>query len=115
MEKRSDGHRSDYSFNLHRRKETEVTFGDKVEERAVDAAAKTRIARRVYIGAKDIARYGYTGGCPKCEHEMRYGPGRSTANHSEVCRTIMMDEIAKSGEGQDRISRATTRLDKTHF
>ena len=100
-------------WSLHERKSPDVIFRDQLAEKNLEAPAQPRLARRVYIGKKDFERQGYTAGCPKCDHEMRYGPGRTTANHSEACRNRIMSELAKTVEGQARLSNATARLEKT--
>lgn len=99
-------------WNLHKRREPTVVFGDRIDEPVASDAPKPRLARRIYIGKKDLERFGRTAGCPKCDHELRYGPGRTTANHSEECRRRIELELAKSEEGQERIARATVRLDR---
>ena len=43
---------------------------------------------------------------------MKYGAGRTTVPHSERCRQRIMEEMAKSDVGQQRISEATERLDR---
>ena len=57
--------------------------------------------------------FGMTRGCERCDHQMRYGPGRTTKGHSAICRKRILVELAKTAEGQRRISNATVRLDKT--
>ena len=100
-------------WSLHVPKQPDVVFRDQVEKREEAAEAPTRNARRVYIKPADIAQFGYTSGCPKCEHEMKYGAGRCTIAHSETCRRRIMEELAKTPEGQARIARAVERIDRT--
>ena len=70
-------------WNLHEAKMPEVIFKDQIDKPREGVEDIARAARRVYIKATDIAKYGYTSGCPKCEHEMKYGKGRTTVPHSE--------------------------------
>ena len=43
---------------------------------------------------------------------MKYGKGRTTLPHSERCRQRIMEELAKTDEGQRRIAEAGARLDR---
>ena len=70
-------------------------------------------ARRVYIRAADLSAFGHTRGCPRCEHELVYGPNRCGKPHSDTCRSRIMGELAKTEAGRLRIGAATDRLDKT--
>ena len=97
---------------MHEAKKPEVIFKDQVAKPRDGFEDVARGARRVYIKAKDIEQYGYTSGCPKCEHEMKYGKGRTTVPHSERCRQHIMAELAKTEAGQRRIEDATVRLDR---
>ena len=55
---------------------------------------------------------GLTRGCPKCDHEIEYGPGRTSRPHSQVCKNRIVSELAKTAEGQARIAAANERLDR---
>ena len=67
----------------------------------------------MYIKPKDLERYGLIRECNKCDHERNYGPGRTAAGHSNICRERIMKELAKTDEGQARIAAAAVRLDMT--
>ena len=99
-------------WNLHEAKQRAVIFKDQVDRPRDDVENIARASRRVYIKATDIENYGYTSGCPKCEHAMRYGKGRTTVPHSELCRQRIMTELAKTDAGQQRIAEAVVRLDR---
>ena len=71
------------------------------------------IARRLYVKASDIEEFGYTRGCPKCDHALEYGPGRTSKPYSKRCWDRIMGELAKTAAGQARIAAASERLDKT--
>ena len=71
------------------------------------------MARQVYIKPKDLEEHGLTRGCPRCDHQLRYGPGRTGKPHSQVCRARIMAELAKTTAGRLRISAATDRMDRT--
>ena len=87
-------------------------FQDRIDQPRADVGDILRAARRVYIKARDLENHGYTSGCPRCEHEMKYGKGRTTLPHSERCRQRIMEELAKTDEGQRRIAEAGARLDR---
>ena len=68
-----------------------------------------RQVRRAYIRQSDLGKYGYTEGCPKCEHIIQFGPDRCTVNHSEACRTRISDKLAETPEGRARLGIAEER------
>ena len=100
-------------YDLHQPREPEVIFREKTGEKVEAPEQLISMARQVYIKPKDIERYGLTRGCKKCDHERTYGPGRTSAPHSKICRDRIMKELAKTDEGQARIAAAATRLDMT--
>ena len=54
--------------------------------------------------------FGYTSGCPRFDHELTYGPGRTTRPHSERRRSRIMAELAKTEEGRMRLGLAAERM-----
>ena len=70
------------------------------------------VARRPYIRQRDVELYGYTHGCPKCDHARLHGANRTTVKHSETCRARLLAEIAKTDQGRQRIERAGERMDE---
>ena len=99
-------------FQLHVDLGPEVIFREKkVEDEAV-AAKEPTIVRRVYTRKADYEQFGFTSGCPRCEHEMKYGPGRTTRPHSERCRARIMDELAKTESGCASLGVAADRMDR---
>ena len=67
------------------------------------------LPRRARMGPKDFENFGYTVGCPGCEQiQLKMGERRG---HTEECRQRIESEIAKTREGQDRLSRAKARID----
>ena len=60
------------------------------------------VPRRVCIKKSDPERHGYTTGCQKCQ---AIANGQlSSHNHSDKCRERIMQEIAKTDEGKERIA-----------
>ena len=57
--------------------------------------------------------FGYTSGCQRCEHEMKWGPGRTTRPHSERCRARIMEELSKTETGRLRLGLAAERMDRS--
>ena len=68
--------------------------------------------RKLYIKGEDIRAFGYTVGCVKCDHDRRYGPGRTTKGHSDACRARIVEELSKTPEGQRRLSAADERVNR---
>jgi hypothetical protein len=100
-------------WSLHVPSDPEVVFKEKKEIRPEEMKDKVIVARQPYLKAADFARYGLTKGCPKCDHEIEYGPGRTSRPHSNACKSRIIGELAKTAEGQARIAAASERLDRT--
>ena len=71
---------------LHVPKEPAVIFGNPTEGEALLPPDAARSVRKLYIKRADVDAYGFTGGCPKCDMDLRYGYGRTTKGHSEACK-----------------------------
>ena len=99
-------------FDEHQVREPEVVFRRQGQQEEV-AKPQGVISRKVYIKAADLEAFGHTRGCARCEHELRYGPNRSGKPHSEICRSRIMAELAKTERGRLRIQAASDRLDRT--
>ena len=101
-------------WDLHRRRETEVISKDKKQEQE-DRMRENKIvlSRAVYIKPGDLTKFGLMRGCPKCDHQIAYGPGRTPKPHSANRRAGIMGELANTPEGRVRIAAATERLDGT--
>ena len=69
-----------------------------------------RAARRMYIRQDDIIRFGFTDGCPRCQHARRYGFNQTTLQHSAACRARVEGELAKDEAGQRRLARVEQRM-----
>ena len=68
-----------------------------------------RVCRRLYIKKADVEAFGYTEGCVKCDHDLLYGYGRTTKGHSDQCRRRIMEELAKTPAGMERVQAAAGR------
>ena len=99
---------------LHRPRQTEIIFKDKKEEQE-DLMRESKIAlpRAVYTKPEDLTKLGLKRGCPKCDHQIAYSPGRTSKPHSAKCRARIMGELANTPEGRTRIAAAAERLDRT--
>ena len=101
-------------WSLHTPKDPEVVFKEKKDvEQQEETKSKITIARQPHLKASDFVEYGLTRGCPKCDHEISYGPGRTGKPHSQACKLRMIAELAKTPAGQARIAAASERLDRT--
>ena len=100
-------------YGLHQAPAPHVIFkrGDPVVEAA--RADQQVIARQVYIRTSDLEAFGYTDGCPKCQHELQYGPNRTGRPHSVECRQRIMEKLRDTEHGRFRLRRATERLDRS--
>ena len=66
----------------------------------------------MHLKGEDSKVFGYTAGCPRRDHERRYGPGRTTKGHSTACRQRIIDELMKTPEGLRRLQNADERLNR---
>ena len=82
-----------------RRENQRSFFQETTEEKVHNLKEFISMARQVYVTPKDLDRYGLTRGCKKCDHERNYGPGRTSAAHSKICRDRIMKEVAKTDKG----------------
>ena len=65
-------------MSLHNPREPEVVFREAVQEPGAEVRASTQPrARTVYLKASDFVRFGATIGCPRCDHDGTWGPGRT--------------------------------------
>ena len=102
-------------LTLHVPKDPEVVFREAVHE----PGANTRVgkqpkARNVYLKPTDFLPpprgFGATGGCPRCDHDGTWGPGRTNKPHSQVCKDRIVAELRKTLEGLARLESANERL-----
>ena len=100
-------------WSLHVPKETEVVCKDKKEIEKLDTQGSFVIARQSYLKIADFIKYGLTKGCPKCGHEISYGPGRASKAHFMICKKRILAEMSKTPEGQACMAQASERLDRT--
>ena len=101
-------------FELHRSAEPGVVLQDRpAREGDTDQLKKRPIGRKIYITGEDLRVYGYTESCPRCDHERRYGPGTTTKDHSDACRSRIIAELATTPEGQRRLQAADERINRS--
>ena len=68
--------------------------------------------KRLYIRQEDIVSFGHTPGCPRCEHSMRYGAGRTNIPHSDLCRQRIAAELRGSEVGRRRLAEHDRRTNQ---
>ena len=76
-------------WHIHVPKSPEVIFRKKYEaEEAAKNAEEEFVqkVRRAAIAKQDLIDVGYTAGCPKCDHSVRWGYGHTTVAHPEERR-----------------------------
>ena len=69
-------------WNIHEPKAREVIFREKTEAEAELAKARDdlmREVRRTPFKTADLEAVGHTVGCPKCDHSLQFGYGRTSA------------------------------------
>jgi hypothetical protein len=70
-------------WDLHSPRDAEVVFKEKKEdEEDLMKDNKIALSRAVYIKPEDLTKFGLTRGCPKCDHQIAYGPGRTSKPHA---------------------------------
>ena len=80
-------------WSLHVPKADEVIFRDPKVSEKDDFKDKTDIVRQVYIKLSVIAEFGRTRGCPKYDHELSDGPGRTSRPQSQRCRARIIGSL----------------------
>ncbi len=85
-----------------------VTIPVSTDDTVPDVSIPEPIPRRMYIKPRDLEKYGYTKGCPRCE-PLREGRS-TTAEHSDDCRKRITDamEADKSEDVQTRVKKTVT-------
>lgn len=100
-------------WNTRKVRETPVMFAEayrKDHEAAFrEPVKRAKIFRIEYT---DLPAHGFTGNCAKCDEFIKYGPGNSTSNHTDACRTRIARELATTEERRGRLERAEMRLNK---
>ena len=69
-------------------------------------------AWRMYIRQADLDAFGYTPGCKTCQSMVGRGKGETSAPHSEICRTRIMAEMAKTDGGISRLACMNEHVDR---
>ena len=83
-------------WGFHRPRDVEVNFKEKKEdEDNLTRDNKIALSRAVYVKPEDLTKFGLTTGCPKCDHQIAYGPGRTSKPQSTECRARIMGSIKK--------------------
>ena len=99
-------------WNLHIPRDADVIFKKKLEAEAEVEKAKEEILRKIRrapITKADLENFGHTAGCPRCDHPVRYGYGRTTLPHSEECRSRIYKAYLDTDVGQAKIARMGQR------
>ena len=101
-----------FPWDQHQKRQPEVIFTEKVEGEQLVGEPAARAVRKLYIKQADVIAFGHTRGCARCEHDVRYGYGRTNKGHTDACRTRIMSELAKTEAGKQRIEATVGRMDK---
>ena len=100
-----------WPWKLMEKKEPAVIFPENLDRDQPKAEPEIRAARALYLKRSDMETYGYTSGCPRCDHDMAYGYGRTSKGHSKACRDRIAAKLAETPAGRVRIAAASARMD----
>ena len=64
--------------------------------------------RRLKITMKTLTDYGFTEGCPQCEHIQRFSETKPGLNHWEKCRQRIIDAMLATPEGSARPEKSSS-------
>ena len=82
------------------------------EHLEIPAAQKEeREARDFRITDDVLSKHGYTAGCPRCDHAVRWGWGKTGQHHSPACVRRISEELEKTPKGRARLESARQRTD----
>ncbi len=101
----------------HQARPREVRFQEAAEGRP-RPATKTRAFSAMHLRRGDFdpgaGGFGYTEGCPKCNHAMRYGwhAGNVNYNHDATCRARIKEALSRTEKGKARIAEWELRRDQ---
>ena len=89
-------------------------FEEAVGERPQpESDPKPVLARKLYVRKDDIKDFGFTEGCPKCDHWRKYGQDGCQKPHSDACRERITLELLKTPEGVARVEAVANRSHRT--
>ena len=82
----------------------DAAFRDPImQPKPIPTDDKERQFRDIYVRQTDLDAFGYTPGCPRCDHAMRYGPNRAQMPHSRECRNRIRGELKGTVDGRRRL------------
>ena len=96
-------------YGCHAPAQPGVTFKEAVDEKLEQPPEGVRQTRRVPITQDDLNEFGYTQGCQRCDHSLRYGYGRTIMAHSEACRPRSYAKLKRTVKGRARIEHMERR------
>ena len=88
--------------SMYRPRARDVRFGEDVAGHPAHQGPR-RAFKALELRQADFEKHGYTDGCPKCDHAMRYGWGQTTQHHDATCKQRMMDALWQTATGRRRI------------
>ena len=101
-------------WSLREKPEVQVRFQ---QQATVPEEPPTRDAppnpKRFRINKHDLDSHGYTEGCQQCDYIMRYGSNKPGVQHTDRCRTRLIEEIGKTEAGSHRLSMWNERVNRS--
>ena len=89
-----------------------ATFPDVPSEETPATRGVEAMPRQFRINNPDLEKYGFTDGCPQCEHIARYKKGKKGTTHTQICRTRILDAMMGTPEGRVRLEAFEERVDR---
>ena len=100
-----------WPWQLHTKKAPGVIFKDNADKQPTPDIGGP-VARRIALKKADFEASGYTSGCQRCDHDVRYGYGRTTARHTDACRDRIIAELRLTHSGAVRLAAADHRVNQ---
>ena len=71
------------------------------------------LPREMRITTEDLEEHGYDTNCPQCKHIIKWGRAKPGSKHSRECRTRLMQAMATTARGQEKLRANSERLDRS--
>ncbi len=89
-----------------------VEMGPPVEQHEPAAPAAPALPRRFKITMKILRDYGFTENCEQCTHVRAFNEAKPGLGHGESCRKRIMEAMAASAPGAERLREYEGRVDR---
>ena len=83
-----------------------------VRQEPIPVTERTQTIREMYVRNRDLDQFGFTPGCPRCEHTLQYGPNKASVTHNQTCRERIRECLRASPEGRARLAKWEQHADR---